>query len=107
FVSLRIVLLQVLTVRARFEHLEPSVTCHGAQAVRIKTPAIDRKAMFRSARGRNNAAEAGGLQHARDLTHRLPKEFNVLESLAGNDYVDAGCGDFAPVVRILQDEIDI
>ena len=63
--------------------------------------------MFRSAGGRNDTAEAGWLQHARDLTHRLPKEFNVLESLAGNDYVDAGRGDFAPVVRILQNEIDI
>ena len=63
--------------------------------------------MFRAARWNDDAAEAARRQCARDLAHRLPEKFRVLEGLAGHDNVGAFGFDLAPVIRIAQDDIDV
>src|SRR5205823_13351732 len=63
--------------------------------------------MLRSARRNNDADKPVLLQRARDLAHRFPEEFGVLEGLAGDNDIGAFGSDLPPVVRIAQDDIDI
>src|SRR2546423_9694299 len=63
--------------------------------------------MLRSARWDDDATQAARFQGARDLAHRLPKKFRVLESLAGDNHVHTFGGNLPPVVRIVQNHIDI
>src|SRR5438067_4183523 len=63
--------------------------------------------MLRSARWHDDATQAVWLQRSRDLTHRLPEKFCVLEGLASDDDIRAFGSDFLPVVWIAQDDIDI
>lgn len=63
--------------------------------------------MLGPARGYDDATDRVDAQSARDLAHRFPKKFRVLEGLSGDDDVRAFRCEFAPVVRIRQHDIDI
>lgn len=107
FVALVIVLREVVPLRLRLDHFESRVAREGAQAVGVHAPAVNRKAMFRSARWNKDAADRVDPQSARDLAHRFPKKFGVLEGLPGHDDVRAIRREFLPIVRIGQHDIDI
>src|SRR5438067_10921381 len=63
--------------------------------------------MLRSARWHDDATQAVWLQRSRDLTHRLPEKFCVLEGLSSDDDIRAFGSDFLPAVWSAQDDIDI
>src|SRR5438128_1937827 len=73
-VALAIVLREVFPLRPRFEYLELRITREGAKAVRVNAPAIDRKAMFRTTRWRDDAKQSAGLHCANNLLHREPEK---------------------------------
>ena len=107
FIALQIILREIFPLRARFQNLETGIACKSAETVRQETPAIDWKAVLRSAGWSDNAAETAGLKNAGDFAHRLPKKFCVFKRLAASDDVSTSGRDFAPMVRIAQDEIDV
>lgn len=107
FVALRVILREILPLRQWFKHFETGVAGQSTKTIREKSPAINREPMLGSTRGRDDATEALRLKNQGDFAHRLPKEFNVLESLAGNDHIDTGRVELLPVVGIAQNQIDI
>ena len=95
-VTLSIILWQVILLHPCFQNLEAGIACQSAKTIGEETPAIDRKAVFRSARWGDNAAETTGLKDAGDFPYRLPKKLGVFERLAGNKDVSTLGSDFGP-----------
>ena len=80
---------------------------NGGKAIGENAPAIARVAMFRSTRGRDDAAQPARFQDARDLAHRLPEKFRVLKRLTRDQHIGALALQFAPVIGVLQNDIDV
>src|ERR1700747_1959051 len=93
-VTLCIILWKVILLHPCFQNLEAGIACQSAKTIGEETPAIDRKAVFRSAGWGDNATEAARLKNAGYFPYRLPKKLGVFERLAGNEDVSTSGCDF-------------
>ena len=107
FITLVVVLRQLLPVSVSVQHFQRGVARESAKTICKNSPAIEREAVLGPARRRDNAADAARLKNASNLKDRFPKELRMFEGLTRDEHVNTLRLQFAPMIGLAQDQVDI